>query len=66
MQTTSTSHVRWTTADLEIFEGDRVNHHEIHFSQDREAEVVSLDKALSSLVVFHQERYFRGRYLKLV
>jgi len=29
MQTTPTSPVRWTTSDLEIFEGDRVNRYEI-------------------------------------
>ena len=29
MQSTRTSPVRWTTSDLEIFEGDRVNRYEI-------------------------------------
>ena len=29
MQTTPTSPVRWTTSDLDIFEGDRVNRYEI-------------------------------------
>ncbi|MBV8886237.1 MAG: Uma2 family endonuclease, partial [Chroococcidiopsidaceae cyanobacterium CP_BM_RX_35] len=29
MQTTPTSSVRWTTSDLEFFEGDRVNRYEI-------------------------------------